>query len=117
MPSISDGLWQLNVSVNSLNRKFNTEDDSTCRVIKIPNQEHSQNLSKYRFVFNLSNEHNVAIQLIAETIFIFSGKLLTHRQPFNVECDPKKELFINFGSYGTKKLFTHLKSSFMRKIN
>ena len=117
IPPASDGLWQSNLSVNALTEEFHTEDDSTYTGIKIPNQEHEQKLSKYHFVLNFSNKHNVAIQLIAGTTFLFSGKLSTHRQSCNVEYDPKKELFINFGFYGTNKLFTYLKDSFMRKIN
>ena len=90
------------MGANALTREFHTEDDSTYTVIKTPKQEHEHKLNKYHFVLNLSNNHNVAIRLISRTRFIFSGKLLTHRQSYNVEYDPKKELFINFGSYGTQ---------------
>ena len=102
--------------MNALTREFYTKDNLTYTVIKTPKKEHEQKI-KYHFIFNLSNNHNVATRLISGNTFIFSGKLLTHHQSCNVECDPKKELFINFGSYGTKNLFTYLKNSFMRKIN
>ena len=55
IPSDSDDLWQSNVSVNALTREVHIEDDSAYTVIKIPNQEHEQNLSKYHVVFNLNN--------------------------------------------------------------
>ena len=56
--------------VNLIIRKFHTEDYSTYTVIKILNQEHENKLSKYHFVFNLSNKHNVAIRFVSGTIFI-----------------------------------------------
>ena len=80
VPSASDGLYQSNVSVNTLTSEFYTEDDSNYKVIKTPKQEHELKLINYHFVFNLSNKHNTAIRLISGSIFIFSGKLLTYHQ-------------------------------------
>ena len=48
------------------------------------------------------------------TTITFSGKLLAHRQSSNVFDDLDDDLFFNFGSYGNKKLYNHIKKSFGR---
>ena len=56
----------------------------------------------------------MSLPLIAGTALLFSGKLLTHRQTCNVHEATNDELFINFASYGCKRLYSHIRQSFIR---
>ena len=112
------GLWQSNISVNARTASFHTENDSTYTVISIPKQEvNSQRKHEYSFLFKIKDKNNISIRLTEGISFVFSGKLLTHRQSCNFPVDMKGETFINFSSYGTKRLFSHIKKPFMRLDN
>ena len=63
----------------------------------------------------LKDKHNVSIRLADGGLLIFSGKLLTHHQSSNLLHTINDELFINFLSDGTQRLFTHIKNIFVRK--
>ena len=117
--SYEDGLWQSSISVNARTNEFHTENDSTYTVITIPKQEANEKAeADYAFFFKVQDKHNVSIKLSEGLTFVFSGKLLTHRQSCNKESSIENELFINFASYGTQRLFTHIKNTFMRqKLN
>ena len=113
--SFDSGLWQSNISVNARTASFHTENGSTYTFISIPKQEvNCQRKHEYSFLFSIKDKINISITLTEGISFIFSGKLLTHRQSCNFPVDMKGETFINFSSYGTKRLFSHIKKSFMR---
>ena len=44
---------------------------------------------------------------------LFSGKMLTHRQSCNTFETRYDQLFLNFASYGNKKLYNHIRQSFI----
>ena len=114
-PSFKDGLWQSSISVNGRTNEFHTENDSTYTVIAIPKQEEfSKRKHEYSFIFKLKEKHNISIRLTEGTSFLYSGKLLTHRQSCNLPIQMKDEVFINFASYGTQRLFSHIKKTMMR---
>ena len=114
-PSFDDGLWQTNISVNARTTSFHTENDSTYTVISIPKQEaNSERKDEYSFLFKVKDKNNISLRLTEGVSFVFSGKLLTHRQSCNFPVNMKGETFINFSSYGTKRLFSHIKKSFER---
>jgi len=113
--SFDDGLWQTNISVNARTDSFHTENDSTYTVISIPKQEaNSERKDEYSFLFKVKDKNNISLRLTEGVSFVFSGKLLTHRQSCNFPVNMKGETFINFSSYGTKRLFSHIKKSFER---
>ena len=87
-------------------------------MISIPKQDEiSKGKQEYSFLFDIKENHNISIRLNAGTSFVFPGKLLTHRQSCNLTTQMKEETFINFVSYGTQRLVTYIKQSFMRNIN
>ena len=68
------------------------------------------------FELNLNEHKALVVPLEFNTILIYSGFLLTHRQQIfklNENVDP----FINVVSYNSQKLFKHLMESFRREIN
>ena len=58
---------------------------------------------------------NIFINLKYGVSFIFSGKYLTHREQSPKPCATKDDLFYNISSYGNKRLFSHIKTSFETK--
>merc|ERR1712113_1100126 len=81
---------------------------------KIITENGRQNVAQ--FEFNIMENKTIAIPLESNTILVYSGYLLTHRQQIrklNDSIDP----FINVVSYNSEKLFKHLMESFRREIN
>ena len=108
------GVWQSSLSVNAVTKGFHTEHDVTYTTINVPSQEKKSTERKYHFIFKIQNKLNISLPLIEGTTILFSGKLLTHRQTCNVfECTDD-ELFFNFTSYGNKRLYNHIRQSFIR---
>ena len=94
--------------------ELHTEDDVTYTVIDVPLQGKSKTGTKYHFLFQFNNKYNLSLPMTPGTSIIFSGKLLSHRQSCNVYKPTDDELFFNFGAYGNKKLYNHIKQSFKR---
>ena len=95
---------------------MHTENDSTYTIIIILKQvSYVKKRAKYECVFMLEDKHKVSIRLTEAISLIFSGKVITHHQSYNLPHTMKDELFINFASYGTKRLFTHIKNTFIHK--
>ena len=109
-----EGIWQSTLSVNAITEELHTEDDVTYTVIDVPIQTKSKIGTKYHFLFQLNNKYNLSIPMATGTTIIFSGKLLSHRQSCNVYKPTDHDLFFNFGAYGNKKLYNHIKKSFVR---
>ena len=117
MAASSSGLWQTSISVNAQTKVMHTENDATYTVINVPKQDESMKKNKarqYTFLFKLRNNKNVCFKLRSGITFVYSGKLLTHHQTCNLPCLPKEEIFFNFGSYGTERLYRHIRTSFDR---
>ena len=115
--SSCNGLCHSAVTVNAETAEFHTENDCTYTLITVPKQEYKlsiKNKRQYSFVYKLKIKENVSIRLTPGLTFLFSGKMLTHRQTCNMLCLPKVEPFINFASYGSQKLFNHIRCSFLR---
>ena len=108
------GIWESTLSINAVTKELHTEDDVTYTVIDVPLQMKRKENIKYHFLFQFSKKFNISVPMITGTTIIFSGKLLTHRQSCNVFNTTDDDLFFNFGSYGNKKLYNHIKQSFLR---
>ena len=91
---------------------MHTEDDCTSTIIYVPNQEMNMDTCKFHFQFALGDKHNIAIHLKECTTIIFFANFLTHRQTSD-DMSPNLK-FINFGCYGNRKLFNHIRQSFKR---
>ena len=92
-------------------KKKHTECDSSYTIISVPDQEKKSNkIGNYnmaKFELNLNEHKALVVPLEFNTILIYSGFLLTHRQQIfklNENVDP----FINVVSYNSQKLFKHL---------
>ena len=63
----------------------------------VPKQVKQYNGNKareYDFLFKLGSEENVSIKLRHGVTFLFTGRLLTHRQICNMPCDYDNDLFL-----------------------
>jgi len=108
------GVWQSSLSVNAVTKGMHTEDDVTYSTISVPLQEVQSTERKYHFMFQLNHKNIMSLPLIEGTTLLFLGKLLTHRQSCNAFESTDDELFFNFASYGNKKLYNHIRKSFIR---
>lgn len=106
------GLRQSSVCINAQTSEFHTENDCTYIVINVPKQDHLMKADSkvdYHFIFKLREKENIGIKLIRGTSFIFTGKCLTHRQNCSKLISNNDGLFFNFASYGSHKLYSHIK--------
>ena len=120
IPASKSGLWQTSISVNAQTKKLHTENDATYTIITVPKQEQSTQKNdkrQYTFLFKLQNKTNMCIKLRSGITFCYSGKLLTHHQTCNMPCSPEVDMFVNFGSYGTQRLYRHMRTSFNRNAS
>ena len=114
LTEIHVGTWQQYVYVNAVSRGVYIEKDVTYTVINVPTQQMGGSDIKYHFRFKLRKGYNVSIPLTYGVSITFLGKLLKHRQSCNVVESTDDKLFINFVSYGNKRLFSHIKKIFIR---
>ena len=110
------GVWQPSLCINALTKYMHTEDDVTCTTISIPLQKYHSADRQFHFMYQSGHKCIVSLPLIAGTTVLFSGKLLTHRQTCNVHEATDDELFIIFASYGHKRLYSHIRQSFIRNV-
>ena len=68
--------------------------------------------NSFHFQFALGEKHNMAIHLKEYTTIMFCAKLLTHQQTSDVKSTECK--FVNFGCYGNRQLFNHIRRVFVR---
>ena len=102
--------------VNAVTKTFHTENYCTSTVIVVPDQSCQTNKDReFQFVFQLQKYMNVSFKLKYGISFIFSGKLLTHRQQCTLPCEGNNDVFFNIASYGNNRLYNHIKYSFNRK--
>jgi hypothetical protein len=115
--SSNNGCWQSSICINAETKSFHNEHDCTYTLIAIPDQDFFNTKSKdeeYNFIFKLSPDNMVHIDLIAGISFIFSGHFLTHRQSKKCCDESLNSVFYNIASYGNKRLFNHLRKSINR---
>ena len=114
------GILNVHICHNAQTEIKHTECDASYTIISVPNQDKKidssgkHNLAK--FEFNLDQDKALVIPLEFNTILIYSGFLLTHRQQIQ-KLNDNFEPFINVVSYNSEKLFKHLMESFRREIN
>ena len=116
--SVSEvGVWESTLSINAVTKHVHTEHDVTYTIIDVPSQVKRNKSNQYHFLFQFSKKYNIGIPMNIGTTIVFSGKLLTHRQSSMMFDNADDDLFFNFGSYGNKKLYNHIKKSFRRHGN
>ena len=110
------GLWQSSVCVNATTSQLHTENDCTYTVITTPCQETEKKLpDKYQFLFALKKGETIGITLRRGVSFLFSGKLLSHRQNKDTTTSNDNDTFINIASYGNERLYNSIKKTMKRK--
>lgn len=112
------GIWKSVFCVNAETEELHNEDDCSYTVITVPKQKAMIKKREYKFSFAFNDAHSIAIRMNEPLTFMFSGKFLMHNQ----SCNRKEEVgaddfFFNFGTYGNKKLFNHIRCSFARVSN
>ena len=118
VPAFKCGLWHSDVCINDQTTNFHTENDCIYTLITVPKQEIIKNeclKREYQFLFKLNGYQNIAIKLVYGVTILFSGNFLTHRQYCNRPSLPMDDVFFNFASYGSEKLYRHIRKSFIRK--
>ena len=110
--SVSDkGMWQNSICVNCETTDLRTEKDCTYTVITIPNQKEKR--VPY-FIFELKKGFTIGLKMDHGLTFLFSGQHLFHRQMLLDEIPASESNFFNFASYGSARLFNHLKNTLKR---
>ena len=113
--SLSDhGMWQNSICVNCQTTDLHTENDCTYTVVTIPNQKDQ---TVPYFIFELKKGFTLGLQMDHGLSFLFSGQYLFHRQMLLDAKQPKDSNFFNFASYGSARLYNHLKSTYNRCKN
>ena len=103
-------LYAAQVCINAETKYFHTEMDQGPTFIAVPFQERVRE-NRFNFIFRINNTKHIQLRMIPGTSFLFSGCLLTHRQ----ECEKNgKTNFFNVASFCNKRLFDHIRQSFMR---
>ena len=120
MKTTSSGMWQSSICVNARTTIYHTEDDATYTLCKIPDQPTTKNSTmtyKRIFLLKLNDDITLSIPLVLNLCYVFTGSLLTHRQHCDKSCYHDNSAFFNIISYGNKRLFSHIKTSFLRNKN
>ena len=75
--------------------------------------------NKYKFLFKINNTNLLSINMPHNTSVIFSRVMLIHRQARDIDMDMNDidDMFFNVASYGNKRIFSHIKQSFLRSKN
>ena len=109
------GCWQTSICVNATTGKLHSENDCTYTLISVPKQNinfSERNVHKYHFLFSLTDKKKLNLPLLPGVSFVFSAAFLTHRQHQNDMNKANEESFFNIASYGNKRMFNHIKTSF-----
>ena len=110
--SLSDhGMWQNSICVNCMTTDLHTENDCTYTVVTVPNQKET---TVPYFLFELRKGFTFGLQMDHGISFLFSRQYLFHRQMLLDVKEPNDSSFFNFASYGSARLFDHLKSTYNR---
>ena len=99
--------------------RIHVEEDVTYTSIVVPEQNSKLQKfhgNKYEFLFMLNETNIIALPMIENVSFIFSGIFLVHCQNGNESKKKDESVFINLSSYGNKKLFNHMRKSFFRNL-
>ena len=104
--------------MNAETKELHNEDDCSYTVITVPKQRAMVKKREYKFMFAFNDANSIAIRMNEPLTFMFSGKFLVHNQ----SCNRKDHIgtddyFFNFGTYGNKKLFNHIRCSFARVLH
>ena len=112
-----DGIINSHLCVNARTTISHTEMDSSYTIISVPIQPSL----KYKevgtkFNFNIDPNKRVVINMVENTLILFSGFMLSHNQSNN-NVSINKSISINVETYANKRLFENMWKSFIRIYN
>ena len=111
-----NGIINTHLCVNAMTAESHTEMDTLYTIICVPKQiDRNYKRLETRFLFHLNDTNTLEIKMFAHMDLIYSGYMLNHHQIFNKDY-LKDTKFINIASYGNKRLFHNMLSSFERMI-
>ena len=114
VPVSASGLWKITVAIDAQSKTLHTEDECTYTMIHVPQQECPEKAAFHHLQFALNEKNNIAIPLLENTTLMFSAQFLTHRHTIQDCPQHSKKSFVSFGSYGNRKLLSHLRNSYSR---
>ena len=113
----NSGIWMSTIALNAQTSQFHSEDDCTYTLVKVPNQSKSMNLGNNHqrmFLLRINDKITYAFPLTHNLSFVYSGNFVTHRQHCDSSAYTDGSLFYNIVCYGNKRLYSHVKQSFLR---
>ena len=114
------GAGNVFLSSNAMPEELHTENDYGHTVINVPQQKlirGSIDSPIPMFIFKLNDKQQLALPIVDELSFLYSGRFLSHRQDYKYGMNHNDEPFINISSYTNEKLFNHLRTSFTHLLN
>ena len=108
------GIYKSVFCVNAETEELHTENDCSYTVISTPRRLEKKPSYHFNFLFQFNSLDGIYFEMDQPITFMFSGKLLMHRQFCNSKVIKKDKLFFNFATYTNKKIFNHVKCSFGR---
>ena len=113
----SDGCWNAILNVDGRTENLHTEKYCMYTFTTVPKQVVNTSIPlmhKPFFIFKINERTQIMLPLTEFTSFVYSAKLLTHRQAYTPYQNKGTPKFYNISSYGNEKLFNHLRKSIER---
>ena len=111
------GIWKSIFCVNATTDKLHNEEDCSYTVVTVPEQNCMIKKRFYNFLLKINESESIYFEMNHPISFIWSGKLLVHRQFCNVTDLEKGDYFYNLSTYTNQRIFNHVKNSFARINN
>ena len=103
------------VCINAMTNDLHTEMDSSYTLICVPKQlDENYKRLETNFLFQINDEKTIRIPMNERMVFMYSGYMLSHHQV--LEKNQSDTTFINLATYGNKRLFHNMMSSFRRDV-
>ena len=110
------GILSYKLCLNAETQQPHTQCDSSFTVIFVPNQVMNKQKKRFKncgsFELFINSKETIIIPMEIDSIFTYSGFLLTHRQQIQ-NRDSDEPPFINLVTYHSKQLFENMMESFL----
>ena len=110
----SNGIINSHLCVNAKTTISHTEMDSSYTIISVPIQPFpTYKKVGTKFNFNIQPNQRIVINMMENTLILFSGFMLSHNQSNN-DVKEDNSIFLNVATYANKRLFENMWQSFIR---
>ena len=111
-----NGILNCHICINAMTNESHTEMDSSYTLINVPKQiDPNYRRLNTKFCFHINENTTIIIPMDERIVFLYSGYMLSHHQVLEKQYRPSTT-FLNLASYGNKRLFHNMISSFRRQI-